>query len=607
MAEPENPNKQLLDAGAKLRTAAKELKTSALQLRQKDDEAQEETADALKEAADKIEKNSQVQADIFLSLRELIELTAQIKRNDERLAQLAKMERLKRLEELRESARQAGQKGAEFGDAGGDRGGSDGGLIARIGAFLANPLTLAAISIAAGAAALGLRGWELGAARRISRMIRNSRAFRALNQFVSDIGSRIVNVFRSIGDFSGRTVARILQPLGAVGRFIGQVSSFITDIAGGVTRFMGSGIGRRIGQFLGNARGFVGRIIGKILWPIGVVMSAIDGITAFRNAEGSMFERIGVGLGAALGDFLGAPLDLLKRGLSWAVGRLFGVEVDEDGNYDESRFLGRLLNRISDFSFENLFGNFIGGAFGFMSDLFTNPRETLGRLWDSFSGGVTNFGQWLWDNTLGGLFNFIGDLFDNIRGAIISIIPRRIRNLLGIEEPSRELSQEEIQGLQEERSGLQTESAAARTRLDELNDPEGELAELQQRQDNRERLTREERRRLRELRDERDNLGLELERLQLQMEDVDRQLPENESSNLNPQSLPLEGVAVPPPTNAARVGEFANRTEEAMRSSPVAVIAPTVNSNQSSTNVNAAVSTGQPASVDPTYLQPIGA
>ena len=117
--------------------------------------------------------------------------------------------------------------------------------------------------------------------------------------------------------------------------FVTQISKtfgFFTKAASGVTKFLSGGIGRNLGQFFGSVGG-VAKLFGTILKPIGFVFSIFDGVKTFMNTEGSLFTKLNEGIAAALGDFVGAPLDLLKTGLSWVAKNLLG----------ENNFISRFL------------------------------------------------------------------------------------------------------------------------------------------------------------------------------------------------------------------------------------------------------------------------
>ena len=113
-----------------------------------------------------------------------------------------------------------------------------------------------------------------------------------------------------------------------VGFFVTQISKafgFFSNAASGVTKFLSGGIGRNLGQFFGSVGG-VAKLFGTILKPIGFVFSIFDGVKTFMNIEGSLFTKLNEGIAAALGDFVGAPLDLLKTGLVWVADNLLGKD-----------------------------------------------------------------------------------------------------------------------------------------------------------------------------------------------------------------------------------------------------------------------------------------
>lgn len=362
---------------------------------------------------------------------------------------------------------------------------------------------------ALGLAAAGLRGWEKDAISRLTRSISS------LTQRVTDGARNLRNTILvryfgfsaentpgrdpTTGRFtSGRTVSQQIadridklrtRALGIFGlgpdgtarridlpdgsqrtSFIGRVTSGINrllsplrTVANGVTSFI-TGAGRKLFSFiepLMSAGGGFVKLVGRILKPIGVIFSAWEGITAYMNSEGSVFERFGAGIGAALGDFVGAPFDLLKNAMAWIVGKLFGIE-SEDGSYDESNVMGRILNKVKEFSFENLISNLVEAPFKFISatwdwikTLFTDPVAALNELWTGLvgEGGVLDivwmplnyaidwitkkFGWREKDAPQFNMLEFIKDSWNNVRETVIekfnsftdyiSTIPERMK------------------------------------------------------------------------------------------------------------------------------------------------------------------------------------
>ena len=117
-------------------------------------------------------------------------------------------------------------------------------------------------------------------------------------------------------------VTKIIQPIKAAGQIVGKS---LGGAFGGILRTIGS-----LGGFA--------KLFGTILKPIGIVFSLFDGVKTFMNTEGNLFEKINAGIAAALGDFVGAPLDLLKSGLSWVAKTLLG----------EDNFISKFLFFVSD-------------------------------------------------------------------------------------------------------------------------------------------------------------------------------------------------------------------------------------------------------------------
>ena len=135
-----------------------------------------------------------------------------------------------------------------------------------------------------------------------------------IKQFGSSIVQKVSDFFKPITNFFSAD-----GPLAGVVKFVRNAFSFASE---------GSGFMRTLTG--------VGRVIGKLAWPITVIMSVIDGITGafkgFVNTDGSVPEKLLMGLlGGISGIFeglIGMPLDLLKSAVSWIAGK-FGFEQVE--------------------------------------------------------------------------------------------------------------------------------------------------------------------------------------------------------------------------------------------------------------------------------------
>ena len=210
--------------------------------------------------------------------------------------------------------------------------------------------------------------------------------------------------------------------------FVTQISKtfgFFTKAASGVTKFLSGGIGRNLGQFFGSVGG-VAKLFGTILKPIGFVFSIFDGVKTFMNTEGSLFTKLNEGIAAALGDFVGAPLDLLKTGLSWVAKNLLG----------ENNFISRFLDS---FSIEEVLKNIVAtpgriltSAFEYLKKVFNpnvSPAERFAALVEPFQFILDTFKRFF-DN----IKNFFGDKI------------KQVAEILGFDMRSEE--EKEIERLQ---------------------------------------------------------------------------------------------------------------------------------------------------------------
>ena len=204
------------------------------------------------------------------------------------------------------------------------------------------------------------------------------------------------------GEFITKATARITKLLNP----IIKVSTGIADFIKGA----GSGLFKFLEPFLKGASKFTS-LFGKILWPVGVIMSLFESVTAYQNEDGSKFDKFKAGFGTFFADFIGAPLDLLKSGMVWIMRKLLGVEVDDDGNIKPGQGIsGDALAIIQKFSFKESIKSLIDGvfsigesAFKWFSDLFSGEKsigESLSILWKGWLGAYADIGSWLWNKAI---------------------------------------------------------------------------------------------------------------------------------------------------------------------------------------------------------------
>ena len=218
----------------------------------------------------------------------------------------------------------------------------------------------------------------------------NALRIRALRMFGLGADGKLLAVKDKDGLFKKNIIGRVTFQ-------IGRLLKPLMAVSDGVGKWA-TGSGAKIMEFIrgfgGKAGGFV-KIVGKILWPIGFLMSLFDGVKAYQesDADGSI-AKLGDGIGGFLGSFIGAPFDLLKKGISWVIKKLFGVETNEDGSIPEGQGMaGWIVKQLESFSFEETIKKLVSGVFGVIQGavdwvklLFTDPSEALTKLWTGLVG-----------------------------------------------------------------------------------------------------------------------------------------------------------------------------------------------------------------------------
>ena len=300
------------------------------------------------------------------------------------------------------------------------------------------PLT---VGIAATASALaGLRGWEVSAIKKINSLVKlpltlsngliqmrnatlgmfgltaeglltrdaqgrfqraapittqigmrmNALRIRALKMFGLGADGKLLAVRVDDGLFKKNIIGRVTFQVGRILKPLVQVSE-------GVAKFATS----KAGAFLKTLTTFGGnfaKLFAKILWPIGFLMSLFDGVKAYQESDADgLIGKLGDGVGGFLGSLIGAPFDLLKKGITWVIKKLFGVETDADGKVKEGQGMaGWIVKQLESFSFEETIKKITSGIFGVVEGaiewvklLFSDPKEALTNL---FSGLLKTIG-----------------------------------------------------------------------------------------------------------------------------------------------------------------------------------------------------------------------
>lgn len=142
----------------------------------------------------------------------------------------------------------------------------------------------------------------------------------------------------------GRIAKSIEKLLTPVVKFVNGIEKFITGPGADLFKFLGrfglvatAGTAGKVAGALAGAF----RLFGKIFYPLGIIMAAYDGVMAFMEKDGNIFEKFVAGIYGFVGDFVGAPLDLIKNGMTYIMTNLLGFDEESP-----------MMKAIKNFSFE---------------------------------------------------------------------------------------------------------------------------------------------------------------------------------------------------------------------------------------------------------------
>jgi len=136
------------------------------------------------------------------------------------------------------------------------------------------------------------------------------------------------------------------------------------------------GKGGKIAAFVDDAlkpfKAFGGKLLtvfGKIFYPISLIMSAFDGLSVASNTFEETGGNIASGfvgfVGGFVASFIGTFLDLIKDGVSWLLGKIFGEDNPVSKAFD-------------DFSFADI-----------MLDITEFIALKIDEMWEAFKAGIT--------------------------------------------------------------------------------------------------------------------------------------------------------------------------------------------------------------------------
>ena len=221
-----------------------------------------------------------------------------------------------------------------------------------------------------------------------------------------------LNVTQAFGvGTDGGKIGRIVAK---AGKLMSTMISPLVGIGSAISRWA-AGPGAKLLGFMDGVLGISGGVanigkfagfVGKILKPIGFLFSAYDGVMAFMNTEGSLMDKFVAGIGAFIGDFVGAPLDLLKGIVGWAMNAL-GFE--------------NAATWLEGWSFETLINDIIGGVWNMVKGvadwvglLFTDPGQAISDLFWGYVGAYASIAEWIYSISIKPLWDWFTNTFPDL-------------------------------------------------------------------------------------------------------------------------------------------------------------------------------------------------
>ena len=257
--------------------------------------------------------------------------------------------------------------------------------------------------------------------------------FKSFGRMVGNVKKFFVNskFFQGVlkfGDLLMDGIKAAVKPLQSLFSMIKSTSTSMAAMAGS---------GGVIGRIMAFAQGF-GRVLGRLFLPVTIVMSAFDLITGFidgfKESEGNnivskFIDGVGGGLSKLIGNLIGIPLDLLKKGVGMIMGFL---------GFDDAK------KSLESFSFKDLIMDIVKAPFklvskavDFIKDIFTSDDPVK-----TFLGGMKALADGA-KNLLKGLLRMVlpnpkgnpedGKIMRFIKTTAAKVIPDGVYKFAGID------------------------------------------------------------------------------------------------------------------------------------------------------------------------------
>ena len=191
------------------------------------------------------------------------------------------------------------------------------------------------------------------------------------------------------------------------------VAGFFAIFGGTIMRGIGSVL--KMARTFGQTVGKLGKVFGKIFLPFTIAMGAFAAITGFIEGfkEGGILEGLKQGVISLFDMLVAAPLDLLKDGVAWVLGKM-GFENAADA--------------LESFSFSDLFTSMIEKLFSTVS----SAIDWIGSIFNVDIGGMLT-------SMLEGL-GFASGFITDIIFAPIDAAINWVMGMFGFETPEESFS-----------------------------------------------------------------------------------------------------------------------------------------------------------------------
>ena len=274
-------------------------------------------------------------------------------------------------------------------------------------------------------------------------------------------GSKFITTASTVLDDFIKGVKTLFQPISRVFSAIGNSVTSVSALAaeGGV-----------IGKILGFAKGF-GTVLGKLFLPVTIVISAFDFITGFidgfKESEGDsivtrFIDGVGGGLSKLIGNLIGIPLDLLKSGVSWIMGKMGFSEAEKF--LDSFSFADLIMNLVkAPFNMISKAIDYIVGLFTGENDLFADIGSMFGSIADGATSLLKTILRGILPNPAGESEGVLGF----IKKAVSSVIPDGVYEFAGINpETGAEIPVTAPEQLEEATGGGSSKYDRIKSRMD---------------------------------------------------------------------------------------------------------------------------------------------